>query len=897
MLSGVEDCNANLTPDECEIGAPTVVFEETFSRGGLLASYWPVAEGEIEINSFGGFPYDFVLFLIEENLLESAEMDLSGAFGATLQMEIGPEGDNGTMDIDFWDGNRWRLLRTESLVNFVPGTLANPRVIDLPSDALHSAFKIRIHGPQSQYRWRLDDIVVSRIDDDCNGNGRIDTCDASEAAHDCNNNAALDVCDIDQARVGHRQDYDLGVWPDSIALGDFDNDGDNDLAVGRGPFYSGGYVRLMINDGFGMFQVAEELAAGVWPRAIVAGDIDNDADIDLVAAAGNLQLLRNYGGIWWGFAPGVGLATPGIDLVAQDVALGDVDQDGDLDLVATFGTLGAGSPQFAVLLNDGAGQFTLVHSYELPGEAARSVVLFDADHDGDLDAAATIQLYSDGVIVLPNLGSAPLGQWRGFGERMPFAASAFGGAQSFHVAAGDMDRDGFVDLAVANPMGSMDGATGSIGVLRNAGANSGGWLGFKPLHEIGVDLGPTAVALGDLNGDGWLDAATALSERSKLGVLINRRSDLDGEWLGFMPQPDRAVTGYPMDVALGDVSGDGPLDVIVANRAANSVGGSSGVPRVSVFHIQTGADADCNTNSVPDSCESVGDCDGDGVGDGCELDCNRNEVPDDCELAGGAADCNDNGTPDDCDVATGRSRDCDADGVPDECTSEHEFSARSPLMTPIYYALPQEWIVRTPPTPASDVVIDVTLQVGLTATEYVDVLLNGTLLSHFATSTDGACPQPPRGRPPHLIHIGLTAAEFQTLLVGGDAVFSITTNWDAGCYGPSPPARSSLSYARIDVRYSVAGGLDCDRTGQPDSCDLADGTSLDLDGSGVLDECEGFGDADLDGIRGSMDASLLAACVLGPGGPLAEKCGAFDYNRDGDVDLGDLQGFWLTFGR
>ena len=217
---------------------------------------------------------------------------------------------------------------------------------------------------------------------------------------------------------------------------------------------------------------------------------------------------------------------------------------------------------------------------------------------------------------------------------------------------------------------------------------------------------------------------------------------------------------------------------------------------MSVFHIQTGADADCNTNSVPDSCESVGDCDGDGVGDGCELDCNRNEVPDDCELAGGAADCNDNGTPDDCDVATGRSRDCDADGVPDECTSEHEFSARSPLMTPIYYALPQEWIVRTPPTPASDVVIDVTLQVGLTATEYVDVLLNGTLLSHFATSTDGARPQPPRGRPPHLIHIGLTAAEFQTLLVGGDAVFSITTNWDAGCYGPSP---------RRDPRFPMPG--------------------------------------------------------------------------------------------
>jgi hypothetical protein len=109
----------------------------------------------------------------------------------------------------------------------------------------------------------------------------------------------------------------------------------------------------------------------------------------------------------------------------------------------------------------------------------------------------------------------------------------------------------------------------------------------------------------------------------------------------------------------------------------------------SVVLRSAGAAADCNANSVPDTCEissgTAGDCDGDDLLDSCEIargapDCNSNGVPDACEIAGGAPDvdgngvpdacqpdCNANGLPDPWEIAVAISPDCDSSGKPDSC--------------------------------------------------------------------------------------------------------------------------------------------------------------------------------------------------------------------------------------
>lgn len=86
------------------------------------------------------------------------------------------------------------------------------------------------------------------------------------------------------------------------------------------------------------------------------------------------------------------------------------------------------------------------------------------------------------------------------------------------------------------------------------------------------------------------------------------------------------------------------------------------------LHGVPAAMGDCDKNGVPDGCQM--DADSNGIADICEMapDCNSNGVDDAIDLATGASsDCNANATPDECDVASGVSEDCNADDQPDEC--------------------------------------------------------------------------------------------------------------------------------------------------------------------------------------------------------------------------------------
>jgi hypothetical protein len=124
------------------------------------------------------------------------------------------------------------------------------------------------------------------------------------------------------------------------------------------------------------------------------------------------------------------------------------------------------------------------------------------------------------------------------------------------VAVGDFNGDGTPDLAVTN--GSFP--VGTVSILLGNGDGT-----FQPAQSYAVGYQPSAVALADCNGDGILDLVVANYGSGTIAILLG-----NGE--GSFPAPQNSsVGGRPRCVAVGDFNGDGIPDLAVANVGSNSV--------------------------------------------------------------------------------------------------------------------------------------------------------------------------------------------------------------------------------------------------------------------------------------------------------------------------------------
>lgn len=263
--------------------------------------------------------------------------------------------------------------------------------------------------------------------------------------------------------------------------GDYDNDGDLDIAVSGNTTNHVLYWKIYRNDGADAFAciatLYESAFSGTDSRlvSLAWADSDNDGDLDpLFAGWPASALFRNNRDDTF---TNTGLTLPSGH--ASSVAWADYDNDGDQDFVMT-----EGYPMITrVFRNDGNGNFTMFAT-ALPGINLSSVAWGDIDNDGDLDIAMTG--YNTNVVqmtyILRNLGNGT------FSDTMASVPGATFGS----VAWGDFDNDGDLDLLLGLYTGTR--------IYRNDG---NGFFNDSGIYLPSLDDGNAA--WGDYDGDGDLD--------------------------------------------------------------------------------------------------------------------------------------------------------------------------------------------------------------------------------------------------------------------------------------------------------------------------------------------------------------------------------------------------------
>lgn len=356
-----------------------------------------------------------------------------------------------------------------------------------------------------------------------------------------------------------------GYLVNAIAVADLDANGQPDIlglvSTDLGGTPTQGYVSTRLQGPAGGFAMPTRFGVGVEPANLVVADVNADGRPDLVVANAQDRTVS---------VRLADLARPGFFLPASvlstsvstplDVAAGDVNGDGLVDVVV------AAYPEVSVAvvpppppvvmvfrqvspLAPTPGQVTFAAPATHPvGGQPQAVAVADLDGNGSADIA--VATAANTVSVLLQAGAGALAP----------AVDYATGVQPAAIRAADLNGDGKLDLLTANLGAALSPGNQGLSVLLQGAAGT-----FLPPVHHATGYRSTALAVGDLNGDGKVDVAVANSglpgDPGSVSVLLQ-----DPAAAGTLLAPTNHLGAWgPMGVAFGDMDGDGRPDLVLAD--------------------------------------------------------------------------------------------------------------------------------------------------------------------------------------------------------------------------------------------------------------------------------------------------------------------------------------------